>query len=323
MSNLPFWTTELKPGYPQVKTSWVEIGDGIKAYLAMPTEGTAPFPAMILGHERYGLVLDTLEQTAKFAAYGYVCIAPDMVAKFEGDKEALAKGHIMGGWDNDIVREYMTLSYDFVVKMPEVDTKKIAAIGLCASGHWPWLLNAERPDLAACICYYGGGPYNEELMDKVTAPTLYVYGEKDHTTPISRVFNFRDEMERHHKSCEIRLEPDMHHGWLNDTMAGRYRQKEAQEAWDRIIEFMERVFAGYYSNDRVKIRFEADFARDYDFKKLVRWGELPYPEPDVASINTLKAKVASGELPPSEIDRMETLYSEFFNEHPHLKPSNA
>jgi len=55
----------------------------------------------------------------------------------------------------------------------------------------------------------------------------------------------------------------------------------------------------------------------------VRWGELPYPEPDVASINTLKAKVASGELPRSEIDRMETLYAEFFENHPDLRPSNT
>jgi hypothetical protein len=104
-------------------------------------------------------------------------------------------------------------------------------------------------------------------------------------------------------------------------MAGRYRQKEAAEAWDRIIEFMERVWSGYYAADRVKIRFEADFARDYDFKKLVRWGELPYPEPDIARINDVKAKVASGELPRSEIDRMETLYAEFFENHPHLRPS--
>jgi hypothetical protein len=43
----------------------------------------------------------------------------------------------------------------------------------------------------------------------------------------------------------------------------------------------------------------------------------------VASINTLKAKVASGELPPSEIERMETLYAEFFEHHPDLRPSNG
>lgn len=320
MSSLPYYTTTEKPGYPQVKTRWEEISVGTKAYVAVPTQGTGPFPAMILGHERYGLVLDTLEQAAKFAAYGYVCIAPDMASHFEGDKEALNRGDISGGWNNDIVKAYMTQSYDFLAKMPEVDTKRIAAIGLCASGHWPWILNGERPDLAACICYYGGGPYNEELMDKVTAPTLYVYGEKDHTSPISRVFNFRDEMERHHKSCEIRLEPDMHHGWLNDTMPGRYRQKEAADAWDRIIEFLERVYSGHYVSDRVKIRFEADYSRDYDFTKLVRYGVPEYPEPDIASLTALKARVASGEAPASEIDRMLSLYSEFFAEHPELKP---
>ena len=43
-------------------------------------------------------------------------------------------------------------------------------------------------------------------------------------------------MERHHKNCEVRLEPDMPHGYLNDTMPGRYRQKEANEAWEHAAE---------------------------------------------------------------------------------------
>src|SRR4051794_12638350 len=265
MATLPYWSTKEKEGYIGATTRWVDIGEGTRAFLGVPERGKPPYRAMILGHERYGLVLDTLDQVAKFAAYGYVCIAPDMASQFQGDKEALNKGDIGGGWTNDTVKLYMAQSYDFLLTLPEVDPQAISAIGLCASGAWPWILNSVRPDLAACICYYGGGRYNEELMDKVTAPTLYVYGEKDHTTPIERVFAFRDEMERHQKNCEVHLEADMPHGWLNDTMPGRYRQKEAGEAWDRILDFVDRVQAGYFASDRVTIKFESDFSVDYDF----------------------------------------------------------
>src|SRR5437867_3675272 len=309
MSNLPYWSTKEKEGYIGATTRWVDIGEGTRAFLGIPERGEPPFRAMILGHERYGLVLDTLDQVAKFAAYGYVCIAPDMASQFQGDKEALNRGDIGGGWTTETVQLYMAQSYDFLTTLPEVDPKCIAAIGLCASGAWPWILNSVRPELAACVCYYGGGRYNEELMDKVTAPTLYVYGEKDHTTPIQRVFEFRDEMERHHKNCEVCLEADMPHGWLNDTMPGRYRQKEAAEAWDRITDFLDRVYDGYFAPDRVTLSFEADFAVDYDFSKSVRYGTGNHPEPDVRGFNELKQAVAEGRAPKAQLDAQIALYS--------------
>ena len=320
MATLPYWTTTEKDRYPGVQTQWVDIGEGTRAFLAIPERGTPPYRAMILGHERYGLVLDTLEQTQKFAAYGYVCIAPDMAAQFTGDKEALNRGDIGGGWNNDTVKLFMAQSYDFLATLPEVDAARIAAIGLCASGSWPWILNSVRPDLAACVCYYGGGRYNEELMEQVTAPTLYVYGEKDHTTPIERVFAFRDEMERHNKNCEVRLEADMPHGWLNDTMPGRYRQKEANEAWDRIIEFLDRAYAGYYKADQVNLRFEADFAVDYDYNNSVRYGTWTGPEPDIRAFTELKTNVAEGRGDKAELDRQLALYSDYFALHPELLP---
>jgi len=36
----------------------------------------------------------------------------------------------------------------------------------------------------------------------------------------------------------------MPHGWLNDTMPGRYRAKEAEEAWGVLLAFLGDVFGG-------------------------------------------------------------------------------
>jgi hypothetical protein len=112
----------------------------------------------------------------------------------------------------------------------------------------------------------------------------------------------------------------MPHGWLNDTMPGRYRQREAGEAWDKILDFVDRVHAGYFAPDKVTIKFESDFAADYDFSKSVRYGTGNYPEPDVRAFNELKAKVAAGEAPQADLDRQLALYHEFFADHPELLP---
>jgi carboxymethylenebutenolidase len=323
-TTLPYWSQVEKKGYIGARTQWVEFGDGIRGFLGIPERGRAPYPAMVLGHERYGLVLDSLDQVAKLAAYGYVALAPDMASKYKGDIAAINRGEAAGGWDADTVKEYLAASYDYLAAMPEVDGERISCMGFCASGGWAWVLNSVRPGLAACICYYGGGSYNEELMAKVTAPTLFAYGENDHTTPIERTFAFRDEMERHNKTCEISLVPDMPHGWLNDTMIGRYRQKEAGDAWKQIMDFLDRVHAGYYKSDRVQIKFEADFAVNYDFSKSVRFAEGPFPEPDMRPerfggvLEDMKRAVAEGRAPKSELDELVGLYPEYFASHPEL-----
>lgn len=50
--------------YPGAATSTVTFGDRVSAFMALPEKGVAPFGAVILGHERYGLVQHTLDLTA-------------------------------------------------------------------------------------------------------------------------------------------------------------------------------------------------------------------------------------------------------------------
>jgi len=50
------------------ETSWVEFGEGNRAFLAVPKKQSETYAAVILGHERYGLAQHTLDLTAKFAS---------------------------------------------------------------------------------------------------------------------------------------------------------------------------------------------------------------------------------------------------------------
>ena len=69
----------------QAVTSNIAFGDGISGFLAVPEGSDASLGAVILGHERYGLVQHTLDLTAKLAAHGYIGLAPDMYSLWEGD----------------------------------------------------------------------------------------------------------------------------------------------------------------------------------------------------------------------------------------------
>jgi len=54
--------------YPGAVTSVIRDGDQAQGFLAVPENQPGPFDAVVLGHERYGLVQHTLDLVAKFAA---------------------------------------------------------------------------------------------------------------------------------------------------------------------------------------------------------------------------------------------------------------
>jgi hypothetical protein len=52
-------------------------------------------------------------------------------------------------------------------------------------------------------------------------------------------------------------------------MPGRYRPKEAAQAWQVLLAFLAEAFAGRW-NGEVRWEFEAVSAHNYDFSKNVR-----------------------------------------------------
>jgi carboxymethylenebutenolidase len=260
----------------------VTFGDRVQGFLAVPERRTGPFGAVILGHERYGLVQHTLDLVAKFAGDGYVSLAPDMFSRWEGDKAALNRGDIQVPLSDADIRSYMSDSLDYLLADSRVDPTRIAAMGVCQSGDYPLVLNSVRPEVAANIVVYGGAqkgvwelnecrrePY-EEILARITAPVLGIFGEADFLISIDDVARLRGMLEKHRKSYEFKMFANMPHGWMNDTMPGRYRPKETAETWALILDFLARVQAGAYPPDRVRWRCDSDIATTYDFTKNVR-----------------------------------------------------
>ena len=101
-------------------------------------------------------------------------------------------------------------------------------------------------------------------------PVLGMFGETDHLISIDDIRRFRDCLERHGKSYSIHIYRDAPHGWLNDTMPGRYRRAQAEAAWAHQRAFLQTVLApGHDHSTRIQ-RYAADIAADYDFSRNVR-----------------------------------------------------
>jgi carboxymethylenebutenolidase len=98
----------------------------------------------------------------------------------------------------------------------------------------------------------------------------WVFGEADHIISVEDVTRFRNILEKAKKDYHIRIYRDAPHGWLNDTMPGRYRKEPARDAWILMMTFLKKCFANGWDINGISWTFESDFSKQYDFKKNVR-----------------------------------------------------
>ena len=265
----------------RIASSMVHLSSGISAFRAMP-KAKGRRPAVILLHERYGVVQHTKDLAVKFAQAGYVGLGPDLFWRFAGDRKALERGGLRVELRDSEVLEDLGQAVEYLKKLDAVDPSRIGVMGVCQTGRQALLPAAHRDDLAACVVFYGaaGGKewttdeYRPEpiegLLQKISCPLLGVFGEADHLISVDDVLRFRGCLEQHKKSYHIRVYRDAPHGWLNDTMPGRYRQEAAKDAWNLLLSFLKKTLGNGASKNRISWTFESDFSAGYDFKKNVR-----------------------------------------------------
>ena len=250
----------------------VELGDACHGELYLPA-ATAP-GALIVLHERYGLVKHTLDLAQRLAADGYVALAPNLFSRWQGDRAALARGEARVALPDDEVAAVIDRAIDFARgRAPHV-----AVMGVCQSGRYPIVVGSRRRDLSACVVFYGASQQRDweasalqprpmgDMLRELQAPVLFVFAERDHTISLDDVRRVRDALEAGRRSYRMKVLAGVPHGFLNDTMPGRYRPREAAQAWQILLGFLAEVFAGQW-NGPVRWEFDGASSPDYDFSK--------------------------------------------------------
>jgi len=260
--------------------SWTTTcGGDMPAFVAAP-DGTATAPAVIVMHERYGFVRHTRDLAERFARDGFVAIAPDLYFRYP-DQVALHRGDAACDVADPDALIALGAATDALKAIPQADPARLAIMGVCQTGRLPLVVAASRP-IAAALVWYGAVQPREwtvnrkypraldEIIAAIDCPVLGMFGETDHLISVDDIRRFRDCLERHGKTYSIHVYRDAPHGWLNDTMPGRYRHAQMEAAWTDQRTFLQRVLAPGYDRSTRMHRYAADIAADYDFSRNVR-----------------------------------------------------
>jgi carboxymethylenebutenolidase len=271
-------TAKVRP-VSSVTVQDITCDNGMPAVFAYPA-GDGSFPTVILMHERYGLVRHTRDQAMRLARDGYVVLAPNFFFRHP-DPAALNAGNVRYDLSDSECVELINIAIATLRKHATADLSKIAVAGYCQTGRHPLVFAAEVP-IGAAVLWYGAASKREwevnslqprpleTVIAALPCPVFAAFGEADHIISIEDVQRLRNCLEANRKSYEIHIYEGAPHGWLNDTMPGRYRRPQADAAWAAQQRFLSRVFADGYDPRRADWRFESESSRDYDFTRNVR-----------------------------------------------------
>ncbi|MEU1981259.1 dienelactone hydrolase family protein [Nocardia sp. NPDC019395] len=217
----------------------------LPGYLAVP-DSDGPWPAVVVVHDAFGLSDDIRRITDRFAANGYLALAPALFRRglrigcVVRTFRSLAEGR--GDAIDDLVAARDHLAAD------RRCTGRVASAGFCMGGGFCLLL-APRGVFDATAPNYGVSPRGiDELRN--ACPTVASYGARDRMLPgaaeqLEQVLTAGDVPH------DVREYPEVGHSFMNNwptpaplrvverTAGLAYSEPEAEDAWRRITAFFD------------------------------------------------------------------------------------
>ncbi len=211
-------------------------GTKTSGYLSLPA---GPGPGVVVIQEWWGLVDHIKDVADRFAAAGYVALAPDLYHGVQTTSPDEA-GKLMMALRIDEAERELREAIQYLLAHPSVNPKRIGTIGFCMGGALSLYAACENSQVNACVVFYGGHPNVKPRLEKLSAPLLGLYAERDGFVTPASVGDLKATLQRLGKQAEIHIYPDVDHAFFNDTRPQVYNRAAAEDAWRRTLEFFAR-----------------------------------------------------------------------------------
>lgn len=233
------WAAQVPEDDGRIRQEYVEYpspdGSGtMRGYLARPSEGEGPWPAVLVIHENRGLNPYIEDVVRRLAAAGFLAMGPDALTPLGGYPGNDDEGRTM---QRQLDRETMTQDFmagaRWLIDHPD-STGRIGAVGFCFGGGMVGTLAVRMPELDAGVVFYGSQPDAADVP-RIQAPLQIHYAGLDERINAGWP-DFQNALDEHGKSYDFHMYPDVNHGFHNDTTP-RYDEEAAMLAQERFIAF--------------------------------------------------------------------------------------
>jgi carboxymethylenebutenolidase len=211
-------------------------GGTASGYLALPESGSG-MPLVVI-QEWWGLVPHITDVCDRFAAEGFVTLAPDLYHG-ESTTEPDEAGKLMMALNMAQAAKDMGGAVDEVGHRAGGD--RVGVTGFCMGGGLALVLATQRPDkVKACVPWYGLIPWPDAAPDwsALDAPVLGHYAEDDGFFTPEAARALEADLKALGKSAEIIVHPGVDHAFFNDTRPEVYDAATAGQAWAQTVGFL-------------------------------------------------------------------------------------
>lgn len=209
-------------------------GSTASGYLATPASGKGP--GVIVIQEWWGLVPHIKGVADRFAAEGFVALAPDLYHGKSATSPDEA-GKLMMTMRIDGAEKDIRGAAQFLLDHEATTGDKVGTAGFCMGGALSLYAATKNPKVGACVIFYGGHPNVKPDLPNLQAPVLGLYAGRDGFVTPESVRELERQLKELGKSAEIHIYPDVDHGFFNDTRAEVYNEAAAKDAWQRVLRF--------------------------------------------------------------------------------------
>lgn len=204
-----------------------------RGYLATP-DGSAPYPGVVVIQEWWGLNDHIRDMADRFAAEGFIALAPDLYYGQTATEPDEARKLAMAMEYPNALR-VIQAAIDYLIADGRVSPKQIGLVGFCMGGGLAWHGAAKLERVGAAVPCYGGGPeMTPEEAANIRAPVLAIYGELDKGVSPEVARRRADLMDAAGVQHETIIYPGAQHAFMNDQRPA-YHPEAAEAAWQRII----------------------------------------------------------------------------------------
>ena len=210
----------------------------MKAFVAAPNTKERR-PTVIVIQEWWGLTDHIKDIARRYAAEGYVAIAPDLYSRlgYALTTDAGEAGKLMNTLKQEDGLNDLNATVAYLKTAPEVDGTRIGVTGFCMGGSYALMLPCVNPAIKAAVPFYGQVPNPDAPLQQLSAPVLYLYGEDDGWITKADVQRLAVALKKYNKPGEIKTYPGAPHAFFRDNDPSVYRPEAAKDAWGRAKAF--------------------------------------------------------------------------------------
>jgi carboxymethylenebutenolidase len=205
-------------------------------YLARPSK---PGPGVVVIQEWWGLVPHIEDIVNRFAAAGFVALAPDL---FHGRiaRSPDEAGKMMMALKIDEAATDLAGAIHYLKEGGGAAGAKVGTVGFCMGGALSLYAACLNSDVGACVVFYGGHPNVKPNIAALQAPVLGIFAGRDTFVSPQVVADLDQKLTAAHKRHEFHTYQNTQHAFFNDARPEVHDAAASADAWQKTLDFFRR-----------------------------------------------------------------------------------